>query len=55
MISQRIDASGQWTMADLTHVSFMEGWHAPKFQALRLAHLNRDVAHTLCAGCLAYA
>ena len=49
------DASGQWTMADLTHVSFMEGWHAPKFQALRLAHLNRDVAHTLCAGCLAYA
>lgn len=49
------DAGDLWEMADLTQVSFMEGWNSEKFQNLREAHLRRDVAGTPCEQCVAYA
>lgn len=48
------DADGQWTMADLNKVSFMEGWNSATFQTLRAAHLKRDVTGTICENCVAY-
>ena len=48
------DASGDWLMEDLTKVSFMEAWNSEKFQALRKAHLKKDVTGTICEDCLAY-
>jgi MoaA/NifB/PqqE/SkfB family radical SAM enzyme len=48
------DADGRFAMADLTKVSFMEGWHSQVFTALRQAHLNRDVTGTICQDCVAY-
>lgn len=44
---------GDLLMADLKEVSFAEGWNSPAFQALRRAHLSRDVSQTPCAGCMA--
>lgn len=44
---------GGLRMADLTKVSFMEGWNAATFQALRAAHLAKDVSKTACAECAA--
>ena len=49
------DADGDWTMADLTRVSFAEGWNSEAFVALREAHLKKDVAGTACENCVAYA
>lgn len=40
-------------MADLKEVSFMDGWNSQKYQALRKAHLERDVSQTPCAECAA--
>jgi hypothetical protein len=40
-------------MADLTKVSFAEGWNSDKFQALRAAHLAKDVRGTACESCAA--
>jgi MoaA/NifB/PqqE/SkfB family radical SAM enzyme len=40
-------------MADLTQVSFLEGWNSEKFQALRAAHLAKDVRGTACETCAA--
>jgi MoaA/NifB/PqqE/SkfB family radical SAM enzyme len=48
------DAGDKWTMADLTQVSFMEGWNSQAFQALRRAHLKKDVKGTICEDCVAY-
>ena len=38
-------------MADLTKVSFMDGWNSIKYQDLRKAHLEKDVSKTACAEC----
>ena len=35
-------------------IPFMESWHSDKFQALRAAHLKKDVAGTECEACVAY-
>lgn len=48
------DAGGDWLMGDLTKQSFMEAWNSSKFQALRAAHLERDVTGTPCEMCVAY-
>jgi hypothetical protein len=40
-------------MADLTKVSFMAGWNSQEFQALRAAHIAKDVSKTGCAECAA--
>ena len=48
------DAGDKWTMADLTQVSFIDGWNSPAFQALRRAHLKKDVKGTICEDCVAY-
>jgi hypothetical protein len=40
-------------MADLNKVSFSEGWNSLEFQALRHAHLTKDVSRTACAECAA--
>lgn len=44
---------GDLKMADLTKVSFMEGWNSPAYRELRAAHLKRDVSNTACAECAA--
>ena len=49
------DADGRFAMADLTQVSFMEGWHSESFQELRQAHLQKDVSTTVCEECIVYA
>lgn len=41
------------TMADLKQMTFMEGWNTPAFQALRAAHLAKDVTGTACERCVA--
>lgn len=48
------DADGRWHMGDLTEQSFMEAWNSAKFQALRAAHLRKDVWNTPCRECVAY-
>jgi len=48
------DANGGFAMADLNQVPFRDGWNSPAFQALRRAHLNRDVSGTICEDCIAY-
>ena len=48
------DAADKWTMADLNEVSFMDGWNSLEFQALRSAHLKKDVTGTICEDCIAY-
>jgi len=47
-------ADATFDMADLSAVSFLEGWHSDKFVALREAHLRKDVSGTVCENCLAY-
>lgn len=48
------DSDGRFGMADLTEVSFVDGWRSQKFQDLRAAHLNMDVSGTVCQSCIAY-
>ncbi|MBI3140264.1 MAG: radical SAM protein [Rhodocyclales bacterium] len=48
------DAGSRWVMADLTQVSFMDGWNSAAFRTLREAHLRRDVTGTPCEACVAY-
>jgi MoaA/NifB/PqqE/SkfB family radical SAM enzyme len=48
------DAGEKWTMADLTKMSFMDGWNSVAFQELRKAHLAKDVTGTICEKCVAY-
>lgn len=49
------DHDGRFHMGDLTQTPFMEAWNSPAFQALRAAHLARDVSGTPCAACVAVA
>lgn len=44
---------GGLLMADLSEVSFMDGWNSIAFQNLRSAHLAKDVSKTACAECAA--
>jgi len=48
------DATANWTMGDLTKVSFMDAWNSAPFVKLREAHLKRDVSSTVCENCIAY-
>lgn len=48
------DADDRFSMADMTTQSFGDAWQSPAFQALRAAHLRRDVSDTICASCVAY-
>lgn len=48
------DADDRWTMGDLTTESFMDAWNSEDFQALRAAHLKKDVTGTICEDCVAY-
>ena len=48
------DADSRWGMGDLKTMSFMEAWNSAKFQALRSAHLKKDVSGTVCEACVAY-
>jgi hypothetical protein len=44
---------GDMLMADLKEVDFLTGWNSDKFQALRAAHLKKDVSGTPCETCAA--
>lgn len=44
---------GDLIMADLKEVDFMTGWNSEKFQALRKAHIEKDVTNTACMECIA--
>lgn len=46
------DHNNSFEMADLTKMSFMEGWNSVKFQGLRAAHLDKDVSGTPCENCM---
>lgn len=48
------DATANWTMGDLTRMSFMEAWNSQPFVKLRAAHLKKDVRGTVCENCIAY-
>lgn len=49
-----LDHNARFHMGDLNHVSFMDAWHAPAFQALRAAHLKGKVSSTVCEHCIGY-
>lgn len=49
------DHHGGFSMGNLSEMSFMEAWNSPKFQELRAAHLTKDVKHTVCEKCVAWA
>jgi len=44
----------KFDMADLTKVSFEEGWNSLSYQQLRKAHIAKDLRGTPCETCLAY-
>jgi len=48
------DHDGRFHMGDLTTESFMDAWNSEKFQALRKAHLAKNVCGTVCEKCVAY-
>jgi hypothetical protein len=48
------DATANWTMGDLSKVSFLDAWNSAPFIALRAAHLRKDVRGTVCENCVAY-
>jgi len=48
------DATSQWVMGNLHEQTFMDAWNSPAFQALRAAHLKKDVTGTICEECVAY-
>lgn len=48
------DHDGRFNMGDLHDMSFMDAWHSQKFQELRQANLDEDVAGTVCENCIAY-
>jgi len=49
------DHDGRFHMGDLTREPFMQAWNSAAFQALRAAHLKKDVRGTVCEQCVAYA
>lgn len=48
------DHDGRFHMGDLTTESFVQAWNSEAYQALRAAHLRRDVRGTVCESCTAY-
>lgn len=48
------DHDGRFHMGDLNVEPFETAWNSPRFQALRAAHLKRDVRGTICETCVAY-
>ena len=48
------DHDGRFHMGDLTKEGFMEAWNGELFQALRAAHLKKDVTGTVCEKCVIY-
>ena len=48
------DHDGRFHMGDLKQISFMDAWNSDEFQALRAAHLGKDVTGTVCENCVAY-
>jgi radical SAM protein with 4Fe4S-binding SPASM domain len=48
------DATGEWTMGDLTKIPFIEAWHSKEFQELRKAHLDNNIIGTKCEHCIIY-
>ena len=48
------DSDGRFQVGNLNRQSFMEAWNSPEFQAVRVAHLRRDVTGTVCEQCVAY-
>ena len=48
------DHDGRFHMGDLTTEPFAEAWNSAAYQALRAAHLRKDVRGTVCEGCAAY-
>jgi MoaA/NifB/PqqE/SkfB family radical SAM enzyme len=49
------DSDGRFAMGDLRTTPFMAAWHSEKFRQIRRAHLAKNVVHTICEDCLAYA
>lgn len=49
------DHDGRFHMGDLANQDFVSAWNSTAFQALRAAHLRRDVRGTPCEKCVAYA
>ena len=49
------DHDGRFDMGSLMEMPFMEAWNSAKFQALRAAHLAKEVKGTVCEDCIAYA
>jgi len=47
------DHDHRFTMGDLTVTPFMGAWNSEKFQALRVAHLAKNVEGTICEKCVA--
>ena len=48
------DSDGRFVMGNLQEQSFMEAWNSEAFQAVRTAHLAKDVTGTVCEECVAY-
>jgi MoaA/NifB/PqqE/SkfB family radical SAM enzyme len=48
------DHDGRFHMGDLTKENFMQAWNSIEFRRLRRAHLDGDVAETVCGKCVAY-
>ena len=49
------DHDGKFDMGSLMEMPFMDAWNSTKFQALRAAHLAKEVKGTVCEDCIAYA
>ena len=49
-----LDASPRFHMGDVERAPYTHAWRSPAFQALREAHLKRDVRNTVCSQCIAY-
>ena len=48
------DADDRWSMGNLHELPFMEAWNSTRFKELRAAHLEKNVAGTVCESCVAY-
>jgi MoaA/NifB/PqqE/SkfB family radical SAM enzyme len=47
------DFNDDLIVGNLNKMSLLDAWHSPEFKELRQRHLNRRVAGTLCASCVA--
>jgi len=48
------DHDGRFNMGDLTEMGLLQAWHSPPFQQLRRAHLEENIAGSVCQSCVAY-